>query len=148
VESEMPDQPILHSLDFRLSYGDCDPAGIVYYAAYYPWFERVYSEWTYLQGFPTSQMPDMWGVTHISVASSCDYRRPGLLFDPFTVSMRLGHVGTTSMSMAYDVSHRENGFTYAEGKMTLVFVDDSQPLRSVAIPEEMKMALRQAGCYI
>ena len=25
----MTDQPALHSLDFRLSYGECDPAGIV-----------------------------------------------------------------------------------------------------------------------
>ena len=37
------DQPVLHEVPFMLAYGDCDPAGIVYYATYYRWFERVYT---------------------------------------------------------------------------------------------------------
>ena len=50
--SDPPSQPVLHEIEFRLSYGDCDPAGIVYFAAYYPWFDRTYNEWAFLGGFP------------------------------------------------------------------------------------------------
>lgn len=142
--------PVIHELGFRLSYADCDPAGIVYYAAYYPWFERVYNEWAYLGGHPTERMHELWGATHISVSSGCNYRMPGRLNDPFTARMRLGHLGTTSFSMTFTVDHRETGETYADGSMTMVFVDtptlddDVRP-RPAPIPEGMRRALRAAG---
>jgi acyl-CoA thioester hydrolase len=142
--------PVIHELAFRLSYGDCDPAGIVYYAAYYPWFERVYTEWAYLGGHPTERMHELWGATHVSVSSGCTYRVPGRLNDPFTARMRLGRLGTTSFTMTFTVDHRETRETYADGFMTMVFVDraelgdDVRP-RPVPIPEGMRLALRTAG---
>ncbi len=136
---------VLHSMDLRLSYADCDPAGIVYYAAYYPWFERVFNEWTYLNGFPPTKMREMWGAAHVSRASGCEYLIPGRLFDPMTCSMRLRHVGTTSFSMTFDMVHREDGKTYASGMMTFVFVDEQFPPRPVAVPEGLKKELRERG---
>ena len=142
------DQPVLHSLDFRLSYGECDPAGIVYYAAFYPWFERAYTEWNHQGGFPSNRMRELWGASHISVASGCEYRIPGKLHDPFTVKMRLRHVGTTSWSLAFDVDHRDNGQTYATGHLVSVFVDESDPPRPVPVPEGLRTVLREHGCVL
>lgn len=149
----IPDQPVLHEIDFRLSYGDCDPAGIVYYAAYYPWFERTYNEWAFLGGFPPSRMAELWGSTHVSVASSCRYRIPGRLHDPFTVRMRLGRLGRTSCMLHFTIDHREDGATYAEGEMTFVFVDqanlaaDERP-RPVPVPEGFRAVFAGAGCSL
>ena len=36
-----------------------------------------------------------------SVASGCNYRIPGRLFDPFRLEMRLGRLGTTSFTMMW-----------------------------------------------
>jgi acyl-CoA thioester hydrolase len=140
----MSDQ-ILHTNDFRLSYGECDPAGIVYYASYYPWFERTFNEWTFLNGFPPDRIAELWGATFVSRASSCEYLIPGRVFDPFTCQMRLGHVGTTSYSMKYDIVHRDNGDTYATGRMNFVFIDDQFPPKPVAVPEGLKIELRARG---
>jgi acyl-CoA thioester hydrolase len=151
--AETPDQPVLHELDFRLSYGDCDPAGIVYFAAYYPWFERTYNEWAFLAGFPPMRMHELWGATHISVASGCRYRLPGRLHDPFTCRMRLRKLGTTSFSPHFTIDHRETGETFAEGEMTFVFVDranlddDVRP-RPVPVPPQLRDALAAAGCRL
>lgn len=142
----MTEQPVLHSLDFRLSYGECDPAGIVYYAAYYPWFERVVNEWTFLNGFPPDRQRAMWGASYVSRASGCEYLIPGRVFDPFTCTMRLGAVGNTSFTMRYQVAHRENGKTYATGFMTFVFIDDEFPPHPVPMPERAKAELRSRGC--
>lgn len=139
-------QPVLQTLSLRLSYGECDPAGIVYYAAYYPWFERTYSEWNYGQGISPDRMKELWGATHISVASGCEYKIPGLLHDPLEVGMRLRHMGTTSMSMQFDVDHQETGETYAMGHMSFVFVDDQYPPRPTPVPDGMKQVLLDAGC--
>lgn len=146
-----PDQPVLHEVPFMLAYGDCDPAGIVYYATYYRWFERVYTEWTLLGGFPTPQMHEVLGATHVTVASGCSYLVPGRLHDRFRVRVRLDRVGTTSLSLAFSVDHETEERAYAKGTMTLVFVDqrdvdsDERP-RPVPVPEGMKRALRDAGC--
>src|SRR5437660_1285755 len=95
-------------------------------------------------------MHELWGATHISVASGCNYRVPGRLNDPFMARMRLGRLGTTSFTMSFTVDHRETGVTYADGFMTLVFVDraglgdDVRP-RPAPVPEGMRAALRAAG---
>jgi YbgC/YbaW family acyl-CoA thioester hydrolase len=135
--------PVLHSMEFRLSYGDCDPAGIVYFAAYYPWMERVYNEWTYLGGHPPSAMTELWGATHISRASGCEYFVPASLFDPITCEMRVARVGTTSFTMAFDFMRRPDRTRLAQGHMVLVFVDaDTRPS---AVPDEFEAVLRAAG---
>jgi acyl-CoA thioester hydrolase len=143
-------QPVLHELEFRLAYADCDPAGIVYYAAYYPWFERTYNEWAFLGGFPPSRMHELWGATHVTVASNCTYIVPGRLHEPFTTRMRLGRLGTTSFTMTFSIDHRETDVTYAEGAMTYVFVDranlddDVRP-RPAPVPAGLKQVLTAAG---
>lgn len=137
--------PVLQKLDFRLSYGECDPAGIVYYAAYYPWFERAMTEWTHRGGFTADRQRDLFGTTHVSVASGCRYRIPGRLFDPFTLEMRLGHLGTTSFTMHFTVRHRETAAVYADGHMTFVYVDEQFPPAPVAVPDGFKEKLRAAG---
>ncbi len=139
------DGPVLQEMDFRLSYADCDPAGIVFYAAYYGWFERVLTEWTVEGDFTADTQREKWGASHVSVASGCSYRIPGRLFDPFAVRMRLGHLGRSSWSMHFSVDHRETGDVYAEGHMTFVFVDESFPPRPVPAPEGFKDVLRAAG---
>jgi YbgC/YbaW family acyl-CoA thioester hydrolase len=143
-EAVLSDQ-ILHTNDFRLSYGECDPAGIVYYAAYYPWFERTFNEWNFLNDFQPAKLAEMWGATYVSRASGCEYLIPGRLFDPFTCEMRLGHVGGSSYSMRFDIVHRDSGDCYARGQLTLVFVDDTFPPKPVAVPELFKQELRARG---
>jgi acyl-CoA thioester hydrolase len=150
--SESPTQPVLHEIEFRLSYGDCDPAGIVYFAAYYPWFDRTYNEWAFLGGFPPGAMVELWGATHISVASDCRYRVPGRLHDPLTCRMRLGRIGTTSLSMHFSIDHRETGVTMADGHMHFVFVTgeldgDDRP-RPTPVPEQMRTILLDVGCTL
>jgi acyl-CoA thioester hydrolase len=146
------DQPVLHEIEFRLSYADTDPAGIVYFAAYYPWFDRTYNEWAFLGGFPPGEMVELWGATHVSVSSDCRYRIPGRLHDPLVCRMRLGRIGTTSVSMHFSIDHRETGATMADGHMNFVFVtgelDADEPPRPTPIPQQMRDALAAAGARL
>ena len=136
--------PVIATMDIRLSYADCDPAGLVYFAAYYPFMERVYNEWTYTSGFAPSNMPDLWGGTHISASSGCDYLKPGVLFDPFTVELRLRHMGTTSFSIQADFVHRDTGDTHAIGHILFVWVD-SETWKPKPIAEEYRTVFREIG---
>lgn len=139
---------VLHHLDLRLSYGDCDPAGIVYYASYYPWFERVFNEWTFLNGFPPDKMRELWGATHVSRASGCEYFIPGRLFDAFRCAMTLHNVGKTSFTMKFDMVNLGDGQTYATGLLTFVFIDEQFPPRPVPVPDGLKNELMTRGCDV
>lgn len=134
---------VLHRLEYRLSYGDCDPAGIVYYAAYYPWMERVYNEWCYLQGIGSDRMADLWGCYTNSRASGCEYRKPGQLFDLLGCEMHLDRIGTTSYTVGFDQIRQADGVVIAAGFMTLVFMNEQR--RPVPVPEQMRDKLLQAG---
>ena len=136
--------PLIATADLRLSYADCDPAGLVYFAAYYPFMERTYNEWTYTNGFPPSEMPALWGGTHISAASGCDYVKPGMLFDPLTCEMRLRHLGTTSFSMQFNFVHRETAETHAIGHMLFVWIE-AGTWHPKPVPEEFRAMFRKAG---
>jgi len=138
-----PISPVLHSMDFRLSYGDCDPAGIVYFAAYYQWMERNYNEWTYVGGFATSTMGEVWNTAHISRASGCEYFVPGILFDAISCEMRVASVGVTSFTMAFDFMRKSDRTRLAQGHIVFVFIDNDA--RSAPIPDEYKAILRAAG---
>jgi len=149
---ETPDQPVLHELEFRLSYADCDPAGIVYFAAYYPWFERTYNEWAFLGGFAPGKMVELWGATHVSVSSECDYLVPGRLHDPLVCRMRLARVGRTSFSMHFSVDNRETAETFAAGRMAFVFVTgdlrtNGRP-QPTPVPRQLREILTRAGCTL
>jgi len=34
-----------HKTDHRVSFGDCDPAGIVFYPRFFAWFDRTFHDW-------------------------------------------------------------------------------------------------------
>jgi acyl-CoA thioester hydrolase len=87
-------------------------------------------------------------ATHVSRASGCEYLIPGRLFEPFTCQMMLGHLGTTSFSMRFDVVNRDDAKTYATGSMMFVFIDDQFPPRPVPVPDGLKKELRAPGCDV
>jgi acyl-CoA thioester hydrolase len=150
--TEHPAQPVLHEIPFRLSYGDCDPAGIVYFAAYYPWFERTYNEWAFLRGHAPGKMVELWGATHVTVASDCRYRIPGRLHVPLVCRMRLLRIGKTSVAFHFAIDHEETGQRMADGHMHFVFVkgdlDADEPPRPTPVPQQLRDELAAAGCTI
>lgn len=134
---------VLHVSEFRLSYGECDPAGIVYYATYYPWMERTHTEWTFLRGVRSDEMAANWGVSTVSRASGCDYLAPALLYDPLRCEMRLGRLGETSFTTRYDFRRLTDDVVTCVGRMTLVFVGPD--VRPRPVPEPMRELLLSAG---
>jgi acyl-CoA thioester hydrolase len=134
---------VLHHLDFRLSYGECDPAGIIYFGAYHPWMERTHTDWHFLRGIRNDQQFDRYGVSTVSRHSSVTYEHPARLFDPIRVEMRCGQIGTTSYTNRFDFRHRDDDRLLAVGTMTLVFVD--RDLRPTPVPDWMREHLLSAG---
>jgi acyl-CoA thioester hydrolase len=130
---------VLHTGVFRLSYANCDPAGIVYYATYYPVLERVHTEWGWLTGMPSDELPSLWGVSIVARASGCEYFNAARLHDELRCVLRLGRLGSTSYTMSFDIVRTDDDLLMARGSLTLVALgDDGRPTE---VPLSMKAVL-------
>ncbi|HEX3947663.1 MAG TPA: thioesterase family protein [Acidimicrobiales bacterium] len=113
----------LHALDFRLSWGECDPAGIVYFASWFPWLERVQTEWLFLAGERPDTLAERRGIGMVVRHVGCDYLVPAKVFDPLRCRLTGGRFKNTSVVQSFTIDNRDTGVTHARAAMTVVFLD-------------------------
>jgi acyl-CoA thioester hydrolase len=122
----------LHRKSFRLTYADCDPAGIVFYASYARWMEHLHTEWWFLRGVRLDTILAERGVAMFTRHSSGDYLYPASLFDVVQGEVALGGVGTTSFRLDFSFG-LPDGRLAATGVMVIVCTDADR--RPVPVPE-------------
>lgn len=135
---------VLQQLQFRLSYGECDPAGIVYFGSYHPWMERAYLEWSWANDLRTDVLTDERGIVLASRASTVSYERSPRVYDPVRCEMRLARIGTTSFTLRHDFVHPDTCKRWALGLMTMVTMDVAER-RPIAVPDWFTTHLLAAG---
>ena len=117
----MSDTAPLHELQFRLAFGECDPAGIVYYATYLEWAERVHGDWWFHQGRPIGDASS--GPAFVVRHVSCDYLAAPRPNDELRCTMWLQRIGATSFTLSFRFEMAATGAQLAELWFTAVFVD-------------------------
>jgi YbgC/YbaW family acyl-CoA thioester hydrolase len=122
----------LHTKSFRLTYADCDPAGIIFYASYYRWMEHLHTEWWFLQGVRMDQILAERGVVMYTRHSSGNYRFPPTLFDLLEGRIALGRIGRTSFRLDFSFT-LPNAVVAATGEMVIVTADADR--RPVPVPD-------------
>ena len=116
------DTPPLRTTTFRLGYADTDPAGILYYAAWFPWMERLQSEWFFLNGLRQDQLAERHGFWTVTSHTECDYLVPVGLFDEIRVEIRVARIGTTSFEMDYQMRRTSDDVLVGRGLIRIVTV--------------------------
>ena len=122
-----------HARDLRLSWGECDPAGIVYYATYLQWAERAHSEWWLLEGVHLAELAERLGAAFVVRHVECDYLHPPRVLDELRCSLHVDAVGSSSFTTRFDFTDLDSGRALAELRQTCVFVDGDG--RSTPIPD-------------
>jgi acyl-CoA thioester hydrolase len=131
---------ILHSHTIRLSYGDTDPAGILYYAAWFPMMEAVQSEFFYLRGLRQDTLKERFGWWTVSRATECEYLAAARLFDVVQIDLRLGRIGTSSFRCEFEMRREADAVVVARAANTIVTVSPTQS--TVPIPPELRALLQ------
>lgn len=130
----------IHHMDVRLSYADCDPAQILYYAAWFPWMERVQSEWLYLNDLRADTLAERFGFATITRRAECDYLSPARLFELIRVSMTVARLGNTSIRFGFRMVRQDDQVLVARGALILVTIDEhGQP---VTVPDRLRTVLQ------
>lgn len=132
---------VLHSHTVRLSYADTDPAGILYYAAWFPKMEALQSEFLYLQGLRQDTLKDRFGWWTVSRATECEYLAAARLFDLIRIDLRVGRIGASSFRFEFEMRRVDDGVLVARAANTVVTVSPDQS--TVRIPADLRAHLEE-----
>src|SRR4051812_47742286 len=144
----MTDTPEFHSIESRLPcqvhWGDCDPAGIIFYPTYFRWIDAAC--WTLFEsaGYGPKWMRENRMAMPL-VSAQCEFVAPALHGDRCEVRSRIGRFGGASFVVTHEML-REDGATLAKGSETRVWGRYASglgsPLKSEKIPDEVKALFR------
>ena len=124
-------------LEFQLSYGDCDAVGIAYFAIYYRWMERCYTNWLYAQGLRSGELADEIGVITVGLNSSARYLQTVRVFDELHCQAVAEHIGNSSYTIGYEFTR--DGELVTKGLMTFAVRDPE--FAKAAIPDRLRQVL-------
>jgi acyl-CoA thioester hydrolase len=136
--TERPEGTVSARRRVRLSYADTDAAGIVYFAAWFSWMERLSTEWFHDNGFRFDRMLTEHGATVVTRATSCEYLAPVGAYDEVDIEMRVARVGERSCELAFGMTRVTDAVMVGRSTLTLVTVDASgRPTRVPAALREL-----------
>ncbi|MBV8031047.1 MAG: acyl-CoA thioesterase [Betaproteobacteria bacterium] len=124
----------------RVEWGDCDPAGIIFYPTYFRWMDAA--SWAFVEsaGYDAARMR----AEHLAmplVSAQCDFLVPALHGDRCEVRTQVERVGTKSFTVAHEIV-REDGTVLARGSETRVWgrfvAGPGSPMKGEAVPEAVR----------
>ena len=133
----------------RIEWGDCDPAGIIFYPRYFAMFDAAT---TYLLeraiGMPKFEYLKAYNfLGHPIVETRARFRIPTRYGDEVTIETAVVACGRSSMKIEHRLA--KAGVLAAEGFETRVFVardpDDPARMKSQPIPAEVVARLTHGG---
>ncbi len=120
----------------RVSYGDCDPSGVVFNPNYLAFYDVALTEfWRAAAGGYGAMMEE--GVDLQVVEATARYKAPARFDDEIDVTIEVTRLGTTSMLTSGEI--RRDGTLLVELELAYVFVDATE-LTKIAIPDRLRAA--------
>jgi YbgC/YbaW family acyl-CoA thioester hydrolase len=128
------------TIDEYVRWSDVDYAGIIFYGAYVRFFEIAETEMFRRAGLPYSEIFDRLDIWLPRAHLDCDFSYPARLDDQLRVAAYVPRVGTSSVTLQFDVVHRGSGRLAASGHEVLVSTD-RKTMRPRPLPPELERAL-------
>ena len=128
----------------QVQWGDCDPAGIIFYPTYFRWADAA--SWALFASVGCG--PAWMRAEHMAmplVSAECQFLHPAGHGDRCEVRSRIARFGGKSFVVAHEVV-RADGTLLAKAKETRVWGrhvnGPGTPLKGEPIPEELKQRFR------
>jgi 4-hydroxybenzoyl-CoA thioesterase len=123
-------------------FGDCDPAGIVFYPRYLEIFNNIVEDWS-REGLQLS-FPDLisrhgWGLptVHLEV----DFPAPSRFGELLTATLTVRSVGASSVHLDIILCGPDGGLRF-RGSVVLVLID-RKPHKAIPIPDDLRARMLQ-----
>jgi 4-hydroxybenzoyl-CoA thioesterase len=128
----------------QVQWGDCDPAGIIFYPTYFRWMDAA--TWALMDsvGYSAKRMRS----EHLAmplVSAQCDFLAPAEQGDHCELRSRISRFGGKSFAVMHEIV-RVDGMVLANGAETRVWgrfaSGPGTPMRGETISEEIKALFR------
>lgn len=129
-----------YCIEERVRWGDVDAARIIFYGAYIRFFEFAETELFRAVGLPYTVMFDELDVWLPRAHLECDFRKAAKLDDLLEVCAFVGHIGTKSLRLNFEVRRKGEEDLIADAHFVLVAVR-RDTFETVPIPVELKQRL-------
>jgi 4-hydroxybenzoyl-CoA thioesterase len=127
-----------------VEWGDCDPAGIVYYPAYFKWCDQATYRLFLAAGLKRDDVSSgQWKEGTPLVKAECSFRRASQHGEKLTIESHVSRFGGASFTITH-VLRDAAGEIAAEGTETRIWArkeGDARSLKSMRIPDEIRKAL-------
>lgn len=130
-----------------VTFGECDPAGVVYFPRYFDWFHQAMEAWfDEGLGLPYADVLKRHGFP--SAHAEADYKRPCRPGEKIVVELRVGELGGSSFRLDYRVLGPDEGLR-ATGCSRVVMIGllQNEPdwFRPVRLPEDLRGRIEAFG---
>lgn len=136
--------PLSSRHEVTVEWGDCDPAGIVYYPSYFRWCDQATYRLFLEAGMSRDDISSgQWKEGTPLVAAECSFRRASQTGEKLVIESHVSRFGRSSFTISH-VFHDASGEVAAEGKETRIWArkeGDARSLQAVPIPEDVKRRL-------
>ncbi len=131
----------------ELRFGDCDPAGLVYFPRFFDFFHQAMESWFGEElGKPYDQVILQEKIGFPAVHTEADFRQPSRFGEILEVELRVLRVGKSSIDLEYRVKARGESELRVQGKTTVVCMDLDEAHEgfrsSMALPEFLRAAIQ------
>jgi 4-hydroxybenzoyl-CoA thioesterase len=127
-----------------LAWGDCDPAGIIYYPTYYRWMDAASWALVAAAGYPADRMRAEQFTLPL-VDSGCAFLSSPTWGDECEVLSEVSRWGRSSFTVSHQIVMAADGRVLARGSESRVWcryeAGPGSPLRSVPVPAAVRAAL-------
>jgi 4-hydroxybenzoyl-CoA thioesterase len=136
--------PLTSKHEIMVEWGDCDPAGIVYYPAYFKWCDQATYRLFLAAGLKRDDVRSgQWKEGTPLVKAECSFRRASQHGEKLTIESHVSRFGGASFTISH-VFRDAAGEIAAEGTETRIWArkeGDARSLKSMRIPDEIRKAL-------
>jgi 4-hydroxybenzoyl-CoA thioesterase len=124
-----------------VEFGDCDPAGIVYFPNFHRWMDAASRHWFVLRGIPDWRVTEArWGVIGTPIVDSqTRFMKPAVYGDRLSIETTVAEWRSKSFVQQHRIWRGED--LLVEGTEVRVFVgrgDGGHGIRGVLVPDEIR----------
>ncbi|WP_198174067.1 acyl-CoA thioesterase [Mesorhizobium xinjiangense] len=88
--------------DIQISFGDCDPAGIVFYPNYFAWFDATYHAWLKSRGLTHASLAEAIGTAGTGLLDvGATFRSPATNGDRLRIRLSIAEWREKTFRLAY-----------------------------------------------
>ena len=125
----------------RVRWSDCDPLGIIYYGTYIRFFESAEHEMLRQAGLPYDVLRVQHQVQLPRKAFAVEFHSPAQMDELMEIRVGVSRLGTSSITMRFEVFRAADLVHRASAKLTVVCVE-KETITKRALPDFVKDALR------